>query len=55
MFRADTPAVHPDFTAAKDAVDVAFRDAFQNAREVVVYALRVAVLPDFVPGGGIFT
>ena len=55
MLRSDAPAVDPHFSAAQDAVDVAFGHPFQESREVIVDPLALALLSHFVPGCGFFT
>jgi hypothetical protein len=44
------PAIDPDFTAANDAINVAFRHAFQDLVEEIVYALVVRGLVNLSPG-----
>jgi hypothetical protein len=55
MFRSHAPAVHPHFSASQYAVDVAFRDAFQQPRQIIVDPLLGAFFADFMPACGIFT
>ena len=50
-----TPAVHPNFPAPQDPVDMAFRDAFEEARQIIVDALGLAFLAHLKPCCGIFT
>jgi len=55
MIRPHPAAIYAHFAAAQDAVNVAFRYAFEEPRQIIVDALRGAFFAHFMPGCGIFT
>ena len=55
VFRRNPAAIHPDFPATEDPVNVAFRDALEQPCEVIVDPLPVAFLTNLHRGCGFFT